>query len=341
MRGWKVALLAAGSVIAGAVVFLYWIFFGPNIYDTEKKVFFVSKGQTWDQVVDSLGSQNIVRSKEWFVFVTRVLHRSNQVYVGKYEFTSGISNVELYSMLRQGRGRVPIVVTLREGRRSTSYARGLAKALGIDSSRFMQLVDDPAFARTMNIPAKSLEGYLAADTYEFNWQTDEDEIIRRLVRQTQKIFDDTVVEQARRLRMSMHQVLTLASIIEGEVIDTNEREVISGVYHNRLRRSMNLQADPTIQYIIPNGPRRIYYSDLRIASPYNTYRHLGLPPGPISNPGKASILAAVNPAKHKYVFFVANGKGGHWFASNYREHLRNAKRYRHEREMQMRTVQQL
>ena len=336
MKVWKVVLLVVGGMFAAGAGFLYFVFYGPNTYESEKRSFFVSKGQSWEQAVDSLGAQGIVRSKEWFVFVTRVLHRGNQLHVGKYEFASGVSNLEVYAMLRQGRGIVPITVTLREGRRNTSYARGLAKALGIDSTRFMQLASDAAFAQSLNIKANSLEGYLAPNTYSFNWQPEEEEIIRRLVRQTEKVFTDSLRDQARLMKMTLHQVLTLASIIEGETTDGSERAIISGVYHNRLRKGMRLEADPTIQYIIPDGPRRIYYSDLQIESPYNTYRMYGLPPGPIGNPSEASIAAAIYPAKHNYLFFVANGKGGHWFSGSYEEHLRNARRFRRERENQSR-----
>jgi UPF0755 protein len=116
--------------------------------------------------------------------------------------------------------------------------------------------------------------------------------------------------------------------VEGEAVLDEERPIIAGVYLNRLRIGMRLEADPTVQYIIPDGPRRLRYSDLRLVSPYNTYRNSGLPPGPVNSPGRASILAVLNPAAHTYLFFVSNGKGGHWFSSTYAEHLRNVRKYR-------------
>ncbi|MBF8248558.1 MAG: aminodeoxychorismate lyase, partial [Bacteroidetes bacterium] len=224
-----------------------------------------------------------------------------------------------------------ISVTLKEGKRAVSFSRAFHRLLDVDTARFTTLVNDEAFARSLGVEANNLEGYLSPNTYSFNWQTDEEEIIGRLVRQTEKIFDDTLRERARELKMSLHEVLTLASIIEGEALLDDERAIISGVYHNRLRKGMRLQADQTIQYIIPDGPRRVVFSDLHINNPYNTYKHGGLPPGPISNPGVASILAALYPAQHNYLYFVANGRGGHWFSSNYDGHMNNVRKFRKER----------
>jgi UPF0755 protein len=129
----------------------------------------------------------------------------------------------------------------------------------------------------------------------------------------------------------MHQTLTFASIVEGEARLDEERPVIAGVYHNRLRKGMKLEADPTIQYMFPDGPRRVRYADLQVDNPYNSYRYAGLPPGPVNNPGRASILASLFPAEHGFLFFVANGRGGHWFTKTYGDHLRYVRAYRRRR----------
>lgn len=318
-------LLFVTFVVAGL---FFYIFYGGNSFDVDKKAFFVSKGQTWSQVVDSLEANGIIRNKEWFIFVTRVLNKGTRTHVGKYVFESGISNVELYDALRLGRDIVPIAVTFGEGRRATSFARAARRMLGADSARFIDLVHDREFARSLGVDASTLEGYLSPNTYFFHWQTDEQDIIVRLVRQTEKVFDDSLLARARKLRMSVHQVLTLASIIEAEAFLSDERPTIAGVYYNRLRKGMRLEADPTIQFLMSDGPRRVLYRDLRVSSPYNTYLHYGLPPGPINNPSKGSIVAALFPEKHEYLFFVADGKGGHWFARNYAEHMTNVRKFR-------------
>jgi UPF0755 protein len=146
-----------------------------------------------------------------------------------------------------------------------------------------------------------------------------------------KFFADSLQRRARQIKMTINEVLTMASIVEGETILDRERPIIAGLYYNRLRRRMKLEADPTIQYIISDGPRRLLYLDLRTESPYNTYQKYGLPPGPINNPGRKSILAALYPAKHNYLYFVADGTGGHRFARTFEEHLKNVRAYRRAR----------
>ena len=132
--------------------------------------------------------------------------------------------------------------------------------------------------------------------------------------------------QSKKLNLSKHQVLTLASIIEGEAIYDSERAKISAVYHNRLNIGMKLQADPTIQYIIPDSPRRLLNKDLKIRSPYNTYLNWGLPPGPINSPGKSSMLAALYPEKNDFLYFVATGDGYHTFTTNEKDHNKAKKK---------------
>jgi UPF0755 protein len=128
--------------------------------------------------------------------------------------------------------------------------------------------------------------------------------------------------------MSLKEVVTLASIVEGESGVDAERPTIAGVYLNRLRKNMKLEADPTIQYVLPGGPRRLLYTDLRIDSPYNTYLYRGLPPGPVNNPGKQSILGVLYPEKHQYLYFVATGVGGHRFSKTFSEHQKAIRVYR-------------
>jgi UPF0755 protein len=330
-----VALLL--SVIA-AGMFLYNIFYGENNFGVEKKTFFVSKGEGWEQIVDSLAAQGVIRNRDWFSFVVRLYRKGTTATIAKYEFKNGISNAAVYHSLIFGRNIVPINVTLKEGRRFAHYARAFSKTLGIDSTKFLRLVNDEAFTRSLGINAPNVEGYLFPNTYAFNWQTDEAEIIKRLAHQTEKVFTDSMRARARELNLGVHQILTLASIIEGEAFLDDERTTISGVYHNRLRKGMKLEADPTIQFIIPDGPRRILFRDLEMKSPYNTYLNSGLPPGPICSPRLASIMAALYPEKHSFLFFVSNGKGGHWFARDFAGHMINVRKFKRLRAEQIRDM---
>ena len=198
----------------------------------------------------------------------------------------------------------------------------------IDSLKLVQQFGDTSLLQVSNHGAFSLEGFLLPDTYEFYWQVDEKEIVRDMLAEFRKFFSDSLQQQARKMKMTIGQVLTMASIVEGETVLDRERPIIAGLYYNRLHRRMKLEADPTIQYIIPGGPRRLLYNDLKIDSPYNTYKNYGLPPGPINTPGRKSILAALYPTKHNYLYFVADGLGGHRFARTFDEHLRNVRAYR-------------
>jgi UPF0755 protein len=329
---WLLIVVVILLGIAG--VAFYEAFYSPNHFsDASEKTFYVSKGQTFASVVDSLEAAGIIRNRTSFIFVAKLRGGTTKVQIGKYKFGTGISNYDLLLAITEGKNVALVSVTIPEGLMARQQAHILARTIGIDSVRFVSLVHDEALAHSLGISSRSLEGYLFPETYSFYWQPDEQEVITRLVRQYQAFYDDSLQARASDLGWTTNQVMTLASIVEGEAVLAEERPIISGVYQNRLRKGMRLEADPTIRFMIEEGPRRILYSDLEVNNPYNTYRNRGLPPGPINNPGGASIRAALFPARHNYLFFVANGKGGHWFSSTYAEHQRYVRKYRRERKL--------
>ena len=223
-------------------------------------------------------------------------------------------------------------MVIPEGLRATTQAKIFARELGIDSARFMSLVNDESFTHSFGVEGGSLMGYLMPKTYKFYWQTDESDIIKELVIEFWEEFDSSMVHQMNRRKMTMNKILTMASIIELETAIDSERAVVAGVYYNRLKKRMPLQADPTIQFALQGQPRQLHFSDLQIESAYNTYKHYGLPPGPINNPGKSSMLAALYPTRHKYLYFVATGEGGHRFSTNFDDHRRAIRQYQKTRE---------
>jgi UPF0755 protein len=331
------ALVAFALCALAAVASIAWVLFGPNAFSGGgERVLYVSRGQSFASVVDSLEAKGIVRSRFQFLTVARVLGGADKVQVGKYLLQSGISNLDLFLMLRSGRGNQLIHVTVPEGSRIRGQARIFSRALGIDSSKYASLAFDPLYARSLGIDAGDLEGYLLPDTYEFFWEQDERDILKREVDAFQRFFNDTLRARCREFGWDVHQAVTFASIVEGEAVLDEERPIISGVYHNRLRKGMRLEADPTIQYVLEDGPRRLTYADLKSSTPYNTYRYQGLPPGPVNNPGKASIMAALYPQGNGYIFFVANGRGGHWFTRTYAEHLHYVGIFKRERRVRAR-----
>ena len=217
-------------------------------------------------------------------------------------------------------------ITFLEGWTVRQFANHLAEKLDLEAEKIEGLANREAFLRKHQINSSSAEGYLFPDTYLLSENTDPESVLNILVNESRKFWTKAREYRATALGLTKHEIVTLASIIEGEAIYDDERPVISAVYHNRLESGMKLQADPTIQYIIDDGPRRLLNRDLRIKSPYNTYLHEGLPPGPINSPGKKSLLAALYPEENEYLFFVAKGDGYHTFSKTEKEHNRAKKK---------------
>jgi UPF0755 protein len=324
---WILSLFSVFLIGIGLLV--WWAFASPNHFTHGGDItLYVSKGQTFPTVLDSLDRLGAIRSRWLFSLAARIQDGTTHIQIGKYLLTSGISNGEILRMITEGKNAALISVTIPEGLVARQQARILAHTLGIDSAKFVDLAYDESFAHGLGVTAHSLEGYLFPQTYLFYWQQNEEEVIRKLVGQFHQFYKDSLKSRADELGWTTNQVMTLASIVEGEAVIASERSTISGVYHNRLKQGMKLEADPTVRYLLEEGARRVLYSDLKRENPYNTYRVKGLPPGPINNPGGASIIAALFPERHGYLFFVANGQGGHWFSSKYPEHLRYVRKYR-------------
>ena len=201
-------------------------------------------------------------------------------------------------------------------------AKHLEKEMKFNYSEVIDLFNDENFIKKLKLNVNTLEGYLFPETYYFFEGVDKKSLVKRLVNEHKLFWNKENISKADSLGFSPYEIIIIASIIEGEAIYDSERPTISAVYHNRLKRGMKLQADPTVQYIIKDGPRRLLNRDLRIKSPYNTYMYKGLPPGPINSPGAQSLHAALNPQINDYLYFVAKGDGYHTFSRNEKEHER-------------------
>lgn len=321
-------------LLAGA-----WLFWWPNRSGAPEKVITVLRGERFRTVVDSLEAGGVVSNRGSFELAARILGVHTSIKFGKYRFKSGMSNLALLRDLSEGLSNFPIPVRIPEGARLNKMAQRFSEALGVDSTTLIRLAYNEDFIKDLGVDAPSLEGYLLPNTYNFRWQTEETNLIRSLVKALQDFYVDSLRVRQEQLRMTFHEVVTLASIVEGETSLDGERNTIAGVYLNRLKMGMMLQADATIQYVLPDGPRRLLYSDLNVDSPYNTYRRTGLPPGPVNNPGRQSILAVLYPEKHQYLYFVADGTGGHKFSQTFSEHQRAVQQWRRIRkEMQSRNT---
>ena len=307
-----ICLLAIGTIL------LYW---PQNDINNKIKVN-IPKGSTLAQISEILEEKEIVTNGHMFITATRLMGYSNKIPAGIFALTNAKNNYRIVKQLIQGNPEM-IRVTLLEGWTISQVTEAISDSLNISSEILSTLCYDEQFIDEIGLKANSLEGYLYPDTYLFlESENDPKEILKQAISEFNSVFNDNLRKRAEQTGFTVNEVLTMASIIEGEAIFDSERPIISAVYHNRLKKRMLLQADPTVQYVIKDGPRRLRLSDLKIDSPYNTYVYRGLPPGPISNPGKASILAALYPDDNDYIFFVARGDGYHTFTTTIDEHNR-------------------
>ncbi|KPK87452.1 hypothetical protein AMJ80_12065 [bacterium SM23_31] len=297
----------------------------PHQSHGQPRIVPINKGETLTQIAGRLFDESIIENKKYFLWTASIMGLDHRVQAGKYILAPFMSNHSIIRQLTSG-GVVQERVTIIEGISAKEIASLFSQSLDIDSTRFMQIVNDSSITESLGIDSPNLEGYLFPETYHFSWGVSEFDVVETLVGEFKKNIADSILAAAQSYNMTLHDLVILASIIEGEAVVDEERPLISAVFHNRLNRDMYLNADPTIQYIIPDGPRRLLDEDLEIDSPYNTYKNKGLPPGPINNPGLKSLLAAAFPSSETYLYFVATGEGGHYFSRTYAEHLEAKKK---------------
>jgi UPF0755 protein len=288
--------------------------------DSPKIIIEIPRGATLNQIADTLALYNVIEDKELFVFWVKSLGYETKLKAGHFSVPLDYNEFQIVEYLLNAKEKT-IPVTLLEGWQLEQIAKEIEKKLNISAEEILKKCTDSTYINSLGLNVPSLEGYLLPDTYYFSKGESAERVINHLFMQTKSIFNsEKVRDSLKEFNMTQHQILTLASIIEGEAILDNERPLISSLYHNRLKKGMRLQADPTIQYILDGPPRRLLLKHLEIDSPYNSYKYSGLPPGPINNPGKASILAAIFPADTNYLYMVAVGDGSHTFSTNLSDH---------------------
>lgn len=292
----------------------------------------IKTGMTVRAIAQELETVKIIQNAQDFILAAKLLQETSNLKAGRYSISPRLSVYTILKIISEGKISNSRIV-IPEGLTSYQIASILENKLEIDSSKFVELVTNQNYISNFERNVNSLEGYLFPNTYYFPWGITEKEIIKIMVDEFWKNVTDSIQTEVAEKGWTLHQIITLASIIEGEAMIDSERVIVSAVYHNRLRRGILLQADPTIQYIIPDGPRRLLNKDLAIDSPYNTYRYIGLPPGPVNNPGIKSILAALRPADVDYIYFVAKGDGSHVFSRTLREHNEAKRKFDEYRKM--------
>ena len=279
----------------------------------------VPKGATMRVAADSLARKGVIRAPRIFLVYAKLRGGDRRIKAGTYLLRKGTGWGEVLDALAGGKGLMR-AITIPEGWTLFQAVPQLARVLGVPVDSVQAAVRDTALLHRLDVPTPTLEGYLFPDTYTFPEGTTPRAAVRTMVARFEEVWRPEWTARLDTIAMSRHDVMTLASIVEREARLPEERPVIAAVYRNRLRDGMRLQADPTVQYAHGGHKPRLYYKDLEIDSPYNTYRKAGLPPGPIGAPGRPSIIAALYPAQTPFKFFVAFPDGHHEFTTDFAQH---------------------
>jgi UPF0755 protein len=279
----------------------------------------IPNGASLRAVSESLEAHGVITSASAFRLWAASGGRDRSIKPGTYDFARGSEWSEVLAVLVSGRG-VSATVAIPEGWGIREITPVLAKGLDVAPESIAVAVTDSALRRALQVPTPTLEGYLFPATYEFPLGTSARSAVTTMVRRFEQAWRPEWDAQLARQQRTRHQAVTMAAIVEKEARVAAERPTIAGVYWNRVRKGMRLQADPTVQYALGEHVDRVLYKHLEVESPYNTYQVAGLPPGPIASPGAASLAAAVNPADVPYLFFVAHPDGHHEFRRTFAEH---------------------
>ncbi len=319
-----IAILASLVFFMAAYVFIYLIM--PVSGDNKWKEVDIPKGASYSKGVDILVNEGFVKNRIVFLLMGRLTGTDRTMKAGYYNLNKFMNPLEIFDRLRKGM-IVEFMITIPEGSTLDDIRLKLKEIELIDDNSW-QIVTDKNFLASLNIAGPSLEGYIYPDSYNFAKGTDPKYIFGIMVQRMREKFNEPLLKRADELGMTENEVLTLASIIEKEAVYDSERPLISAVYHNRLKKNMKLQADPTVLYGIRYRWKRIMYSDLMRVTPYNTYVISGLPPGPIASPCIKSIQAALYPDNSGYLFFVSMNNGRHYFSRSGEEHIKAVALYR-------------
>lgn len=292
----------------------------------------IPSGASLSTVTDELYEKGVIRSKLWFRYNGQDVARN--IKPGSYKIGPDLHIEEIYEIIQKGEQESQIKVTFPEGFILYQFAQRIEEAGLGTKDEFIEATNDYFIGKGYDFDTSNLyfnlEGYLFPDTYYFTEKQTMDDIVSKLASTMEGVFTDEYIKRADELGLSLHQVLTLASLIEREAYNDAERSAVSGVIHNRLDIDMILQIDATVIYGLGQGKEhmtRVLYADLEKDNPYNTYKNIGLPPGPIVCPVRKSIEAALYPEDNDYFYYVL-GDGGHVFAKTYNEHLVNVAKYR-------------
>ena len=332
----RYALTALIILSLAGITSLYIIFDSrPGKTDNELAQIIIRDGSSLSSIAQQLYEADIISSPESFKVAAKLLNRTRAIYPGAYSIQKGLSNTEAIEALAHAKA-IEISVTIPEGLRSDEIIGLLSRQLNLDSLKMMDLLTDSTLLSIAGHGFSHLEGTLFPETYRFLENSDEFMVLAKMVRHFKDSIQQEMLEKANSMGFDLQRLITFASLVEKETAREDERRLVSSVYHNRIQKNMLLGCDPTVIYMLVrrgewNGNlQRKHFS---INDPYNSYLKRGLPPGPIANPGLASINAALNPETTDFLYFVGknDGTGAHDFSKTLREHNNKVNRYQRRR----------
>lgn len=325
-------LVITFSVLAISFSFyFYQVFFSPNtlIESDQNYMLKIGSNNTYKTVANKLYDEHVVNDLVSFGFVSRILGYQESVKPGLYTITPKMSNLELVRLLRSGK-QTPVRVTFNNVRTKEDLAEKITANMEISQVQFLQLVQDSVYIRKFDFDEETVMSMFIPNTYELWWNTSPEALFDRMYKEYQSFWTEERKQKASLLGLSQKEVSTLASIVQAESQKSDERPRISGVYLNRIKLGMPLQADPTLVFALGDFElKRVLNIHKETDSPYNTYMYAGLPPGPINLPDINSLDAVLNSENHDYLYFCAKEdfSGYHTFASSLAQHNANARRY--------------
>lgn len=320
------------KIIAVATSFLVAAYIGiqlfvpANIGSTQVEVE-IPEGSSYKQALSILAKNNLIRDRNMFVVLGKITGLQKKIRAGYYVFWGNMSPLQVFKRLSSGK-IIEYEITVVEGDSLLEISKKLTLNKIMPLENFKTFATDRGFLDSLDIAGPSLEGYLYPQTYKFPKGAKPAAVLKLMVNKLREEFNSELQDRAKKIGWSENEALTLASIIEREAKTDEERPIISAVYHNRLKKGMPLQADPTAIYGIKSNKRKITKDDLRKKTFYNTYVIKGLPPGPIASPSIKSIKAALYPANVPYLYFVSKNDGTHYFSKTLSEHNAAVKRLR-------------
>ena len=328
----KKILLVIGVVLMVALVGAFWaysIVFSDNVKLTKPTSIYIKTGTSYADLLNQLKDMDVLSSWSGFETLAGKMNLPNNIHPGHYIVTENLSNIDLIRKFR-GAHQEPIKVTFNKHRTVEELAQTISQQIEADSATFVTLLKDRAYLKQFNLDTNTILAKFIPNTYELYWNTTAEKFTKKMLKAADDFWNDERMAKATLLNLSKLEVITLASIVEEESNKSDELARVAGVYLNRLKKGWHLQADPTVKFAAQDFTiKRILNKHLKIDSPYNTYKVIGLPPGPICLPSTKTIDAVLNAEKHNYMYFCAREdfSGYHNFAQTLTEHNANARNY--------------